>query len=246
MPKQGEIDYLKNIGEDAIQHAVYKPFSDAFCGSYLMEIGAMMTLLPQPPGRLLDLGCGTGWTSCFWAKRGYHVVGQDIAADMIHHAEQNRDRQNLQNLDFVISDYESMDFHDEFDCAVFFDCLHHAVDEVSALRAVYQALRPGGVCITSEPGEGHSKSPDSIKAMQEFGVTERDMPPWLIKRAAQQVGFRRAYTYPHTHGFISWSYRQTPRKGWKRIFNYPVLSSLGLAYTDLVSKHKNGIVLLVK
>jgi ubiquinone/menaquinone biosynthesis C-methylase UbiE len=246
MPKQGEIDYLKNIGAQGIQHAIAKPFSDPFCGGYLMEIGAIMTLLPPPPGRLLDLGCGTGWTSCFWANRGYEVVGQDIAADMIQYANQNRDRQGLSQLDFVTCDYESMDFHTEFDCAVFFDCLHHAVDEVSALAAVYKALKPGGICITSEPGEGHAQSAESIQAMQQFGVTERDMPPWLIQRAAQQVGFRQAQFYPHTYDLSFFSYRRKPKKGWKRIVQHPLFASLGLAYVNLVRKQRTGIVVLTK
>jgi SAM-dependent methyltransferase len=246
MPKQGEIDYLKNIGPDGIQHAIHKPFSDGLCGSYLMEIGAIMSLMPPPPGRLLDLGCGTGWTSCFWAKRGYQVVGQDIAIDMIDLARQNADRERLNHLDFITCDYEAMDFSAEFDCAVFFDCLHHAVDEVSALRAVYQALRPGGICITSEPGAGHANSPESIQAMAQFGVTERDMPPWLIHRAARQVGFRQAFTYPHTSPFTSLTYRRTPKPGWKGLLKSPLLASLALGYVNLIQKHQSGIVLLVK
>ncbi len=246
MPKQGEIDYLTNIGEVGIQHAIHKPFSDPSCGSFLMEIGAIMSLLPQPPARLLDLGCGTGWTSGFWAKRGYQVVGQDIAADMIYHAEQSRDRQGIINLDFVTCDYESMNFQSEFDCAVFFDCLHHAVDEVAALNAVYKALRPGGICITSEPGEGHAQTPESIQVMQQFGVTERDMPPWLIRQAAQQVGFRKVLIYPHTHDLAFFSYRRTPKKGWKRLLQGPLFASIGLAYINLLHKRRTGIVVLVK
>jgi SAM-dependent methyltransferase len=246
MPKQGEIDYLKNIGAEGIHHAVNKPFSDAFCGGYLMEIGAIMTLLPQPPARLLDLGCGTGWTSCFWAKRGYQVIGQDIATDMIYHAKQNRDREQLANLDFVNCDYESMNFQAEFDCAVFFDCLHHAVDEVSALASVYQALKPGGICITSEPGEGHAQHPTSIHAMQSLGVTERDMPPWLIRRAAKQVGFRQVSIYPHTHHLSFLSYRRPTASGRKRLFQNPFLAALGLGYVNLWHKRRDGIVVLVK
>ncbi len=249
MPKQGEIDYLRNIGPTFAQSARMKPFSDDLCFINLMEIGAVMAMLPKPPARLLDLGCGTGWTSVFWAKRGYQVIGQDIAPDMIECAKQNRDLEQLHNLDFVVSDYESMSFNNEFDCAVFFDCLHHAEDEVAALKAVYKALRPGGICIASEPGEGHSKAPESIKAMEEFGVTERDMPPWLIKRAAKGIGFRYAYTCPHTSSISSYSYLSTPKASLQNGANltrHPFLNTLRLAYLNLVGKHRNGIVVLEK
>ena len=187
--KQSEIDYLQNIGEDGARGAFDKPFSHFTCSKNLIDLGLIMALLPQPPARLLDLGCGTGWTSAFFARRGYQVTWQDISSDMIRLAENNRQRYEAVGLDFVVSDYESMAFSDSFDCAVFYDSLHHAVDERSALAGVYRALRPGGVLITHEPGAGHSKSPDSILAMQLYGVTEKDMPPSHLRELSRDIGF---------------------------------------------------------
>lgn len=205
MPKQGEIDYIKNIPAEAVQQALGKPFSYEMCGRYLMDIGAILSLLPDwPPARILDLGVGTGWTSIFIAKRGFDVVGQDIAADMIALANENKARWGIDNVDFVVSDYEAMTFDHEFDAAVFYDSLHHAVDERLALAKVYQALKPGGKVITVEPGEGHSQSPESIEAMRRWGVTEKDMPPpsyhvyWARDWLPQLQGLR-ALPRPATH-----------------------------------------------
>ena len=160
--KQGEIDYMKKIGEDSARGAYDKPFSHFTCSKNLVDMGLIMSLLPQPPARLLDLGCGTGWTSAFFARRGYRVVGQDIAPDMIDYARQNKTRYEAAELEFIVSDYESLAFDDPFDCAVFYDSLHHAVDERAALQSVYRALRPDGILVTHEPGVGHSMNPDSI------------------------------------------------------------------------------------
>ena len=135
--KQGEIDYMKNIGDEGAQAAFDKPFSHFTCSKNLVDLGIIMALLPPPPARLLDLGCGTGWTSAFFARRGYRVTGQDIAPDMIQYAERNRARYEAADLDFVLSDYESLNFTEPFDCAVFYDSLHHAVDERAALQSVY-------------------------------------------------------------------------------------------------------------
>ena len=33
MPKAGELNYVRNMGEAGIAHAVNKPFSDAGCGN---------------------------------------------------------------------------------------------------------------------------------------------------------------------------------------------------------------------
>lgn len=189
MPKQGEIDYLRNIGEAGLAHAAGKPFSDAGCAQMLVDIGIVMQLLPPPPSRILDLGCGTGWTSLFLARRGHEVTGQDIAPDMVAAAEAARDREALANLRFVTSDYEGLAFDGEFDGALFFDSLHHAVDEEAALAGAYRALRPGGVLVTHEPGEGHEENPATQAAVARYGVTERDMPPRHIVAVARRVGF---------------------------------------------------------
>lgn len=187
--KQGEIDYMKKIGEALAQEAYDKPFSHFTCSKNLVDLGLIMSLLPQPPARLLDLGCGTGWTSAFFARRGYQVVGQDIAPDMIDSASRNKTRYDAAELEFVVSDYESLAFDDPFDCAVFYDSLHHAVDERAALQSVYKALRPGGVLVTHEPGAGHSVSSDAKHAMELYGVTEKDMPPSHIRELCTSIGF---------------------------------------------------------
>jgi len=180
MAKQGEIDYLMRIGEAGAKHAAGKPYSDVGCGSYLMQIGCIMSLLPQPPCRLLDAGCGTGWTSVLFARRGYDVVGVDISEDMIFHANMNKHSERVDNLHFVVCDYENMPFQLEFACAVFFDSLHHAVDEVEALRAAHRALRQVGICITSEPGTGHARKPEAQAAVRDFNVTDKAGSPAVV------------------------------------------------------------------
>jgi SAM-dependent methyltransferase len=199
MSKAAEQTYLEKLGAAGRQHSKEKPFSDPGRGLSLASIGAIFTLLPPPPARLLDLGCGGGWTSVFFAKSGYDVVGQDISLDMISLSEENRAATALRSLSFVQSDYESLNFREEFDCAVFFDSLHHAVDEAAAIRSAFNALKPGGVLITHEPGEGHATTPASIEAMERYGVTERDMPPYLIIRRGREAGFGESAVFPMPH-----------------------------------------------
>ena len=200
MTKSAEQAYIANIGEGGQQHALNKPWSDPGCGENLVGMGTIMQLFPAPPARLLDLGCGPGWTSTFLALRGYDVVGQDIAPDMLALARENKRRYAAASLEFVEGDYEQLPFENEFDGALFYDSLHHCDDEEAALRTVYRALKPGGVLITHEPGEGHSTNPASVRAMQLYGVNERDMPPWLIIKAARKAGFRewRVLSMPAT------------------------------------------------
>ncbi|NWK96627.1 hypothetical protein DM806_13340 [Sphingobium lactosutens] len=215
MPKAGELTYLANLGEGGREHSLEKPFSDPSCGIALASIGFIMTLLPPPPARILDLGCGGGWTSIFFAKRGYEVVGQDIAPDMIDLARENCARHGLSaRLSFLCGDFESLDLDGSFDAAIFFDSLHHAEDELLAIGSAYKALKPGGALITHEPGEGHATAPESIEAMRIYGVTERDMPPHLIMRRGKEVGFTDARILPIPHYLHDLFYagRKYPRR----------------------------------
>jgi ubiquinone/menaquinone biosynthesis C-methylase UbiE len=180
-------------------HAQNKPFSDRHCPDNLARMGSVMHLLPPTPARILDAGCGAGWTSEFLGRRGYKVVGVDISPDMIDGAAQRRQQWGLQQVSFLVSDYESLGFEAEFDAALFFDSLHHAVDEEAALRAVHRALKPGGWCITCEPGWGHSASEQARKAVATYDVTEKDMPPGKIIRVGRRVGFRKFRVYPHAN-----------------------------------------------
>jgi SAM-dependent methyltransferase len=209
LSKLAEQNYLSLTGEAGRTHSLSKPFSDAFCGVNLASIGTIMMLLPEPPARILDMGCGGGWTSIFYARRGYEVVGQDIAQDMVDLANENMAAQEIgKNLSFVCNDYEGTNFADEFDAVIFFDCLHHAEDERAALASAYRALKPGGMLITHEPGEGHSTAPGSIEAMELYGVKERDMPPHLILGHARELGFSSSRVFPMQHELIELFYRE--------------------------------------
>jgi SAM-dependent methyltransferase len=194
MAKQNEVAYVSRLSEHEVWHAVNKPFSDPNCGRYLLQLGTLFVLLPAR-ARLLDLGCGTGWTSQFFARAGYDVVGVDIAPSMIQLAEESRNRAGLGNLTFVCSDYEALSFRCEFDCAVFFESLHHAEDEGLALRKAYEALKPGGICLASEPGRGHHDASQHV--IERFGVNEKDMPPEHVVALARRAGFREFRVFPH-------------------------------------------------
>jgi len=244
MGKEGEKNYLKEIGFDGVRHAANKPFSDVHCGDYLIAMGAFMSILPPPPRKILDLGCGSGWTSYFLAKRGYDVTGVDIAPDFITLARSNRDP--LDNLRFEVADYEALAYSEEFDAAIFFDSLHHAEDEALALRRVYAALKPAGYCICSEPGKGHARAETSVQAVERFRVTEKDMPPRKIIRLARQAGFRRFKVYP-APGFVGGGiYNDVLPRGIQRILKPKILRDAAKFLRLLLQKHRAAMVLLIK
>jgi len=189
MPKQGEIDYVAKLAPAEVAHVLNKPFADARCGQYLMDVGLVLSLVPPPPAKLLDLGVGPGWTSLLFAQRGYEVVGVDLAPAMVELARVNQARAGVTNLTLLVADYESFTARPTFDIAVFYDALHHAEDEERALAAVWLALKAGGVCVTVEPGAEHGSDEGARAAVARFGVTEKSMPPQRIIDLGRRVGF---------------------------------------------------------
>jgi len=235
MPKKGEVDYLRNIGKEGQKHAANKPFSDDNCGQYLIDIGSLLCLLPPPPGKLLDIGAGTGWTSLFFAKRGYDVTAQDISEDMIALARMNKRRYSLKNIDFLTCDYENMNLNEVFDYAIFYDSLHHSIDEQKAIYQAYKALKSGGICLTVEPGIGHSRSIHSRNSIEKWGLTERDMPPKLIIKAGKKAGFRRFKVYLRYKGPLE-IMSSFSGNGFRKACEHMVrsLPGIGVRHTNIV------------
>lgn len=210
MTKAMELEYVRKIGDAGRAHIMAKPFSDPYCGVNLAAIGTIIDLLPKPPARVLDMGCGGGWTSSFLARAGYEVIGQDISPDMIELArEYQRINHAGEALAFRCGDFESFEEEVEtFDVVSFFDSLHHADDEGAAIETAYRALKPGGILVTHEPGEGHAATVHSREAMAAYGVTEKDMPPQLIIDHATRAGFSSYRVYPMQQELIETFYRR--------------------------------------
>ncbi|HEY5551671.1 MAG TPA: class I SAM-dependent methyltransferase [Opitutaceae bacterium] len=206
-PKKGEREYFARIGEEGRRHAASKPFGDEKCTQYLMNLTVLMALMRDPPARVLEFGCGTGWLSLSLARRGYEVVGLDISPDAIAIAESLRAPLGLPNLSFRVADYEQMHGGSAADCVIFHDALHHCESEEAVLKVAYDSLAPQGMLVCIEPGDGHQHSAPSRHAVQQFGVHEKDMPPRKIIAFARKAGFGRYLVLPWPWFLLHSTYR---------------------------------------
>jgi len=198
-PKAGEKAYYARLGPDGLRHARGKPYSDRDCGKYLVDMGALLQMIGPPPGSVLDLGCGTGWTSRILARAGFEVLGIDISPDAVGIARSVAAEEGVTGAQFVEADYEGFHTDRSFDYALFYDSLHHAEDERAAIASAWRALRLGGVLFAFEPGRGHHRDPRALSAVGAYGVHEKEMPPSKIWRIGRKVGFRRALFLPVPH-----------------------------------------------
>jgi SAM-dependent methyltransferase len=236
MPTPGEFTYYQRLPEESREHALNKPFSDPRAGPMLMEAGAILLLLPPSPCRVLECGCGTGWLSYLLAKSGYEVVGQDVNAKAIELARANPlFGSSMRVPQFVEGDFEKSNFRNEFEALVFFDALHHSVDLPLAFSRAFEALKPGGVLIASEPGLGHAAR--SREFAQTWDVTDQDTPPSLTLALGRAAGFVSGRIYPHAETLVPALFRRKSGGGLARI--------LRICYHCVLAR-RNGIVLLEK
>ncbi len=246
MPREGELTYYEAIGEAGRRHALNKPFSDSQRGALLMQVGALVSLLPPPPARILECGCGAGWLCHLLQKCGYDVTGTDVAPDAIRLAVENPLFPGIEPPTFLVADSEALPFEAEFDVVLFYESLHHSVDEQAAIACAYRALKPGGRCIASETGPGHARK--SREVVRQFDVTDKDMPPRLIRRLGRRAGFQRTAIYPRADEVGRYLYQrpaggQGAPRGWKQRWPFNYLAAVAMI---LFLKRRYGIAVLYK
>ena len=245
MPKSGELTYFESIGEEGRQHAINKPFSDAETPRFFADMAVVFSLLPHPPARVLECGCGTGWLTRFLGRKGYAVLGQDCSSDAIELAKAHPVFEKEGDVDFVCSDYDELAYQSEFDAVLFYASLHHTTDLHRSIEMAYKSLRPGGVFLAIEPGLGHERRSEATR--EQYDVGDRDMPPFAVIRYGKRIGFRKRRIYQHAGQLMSTLYGESPSSVWlKRLWRVPGMKVAALLFSWLFYKRYNGTVWMQK
>lgn len=110
--------------------------------------------------KLLDIGCGPGLYTKRFSEHGLTVTGLDFSENSINYAKEHDSKSR-----YIIKDYLSMDFNDEFDVVTLIMCDYGALipsERNNLLGRVYRALKPKGLFIfdvlTPERGKGKEDS----------------------------------------------------------------------------------------
>src|SRR5439155_1631346 len=106
---------------------------------------------PRPAGRVLDVGCGTGYLLERLAGRGFSGVGVDLSPRSVEHA---RERLRAVGADGrlraeVGSAYDPPE--GPFDLITLTDVLEHLEDPRACLRGLRARLAPDGLIVVSTP-----------------------------------------------------------------------------------------------
>ncbi len=207
------------LGDDAreAQSAGNRPWFERQLGPALASVPAVHDVLSRPGARILDVGCGMGWSTISLA-RAYpdaRLVGVDVDAPSITAARANARAEGVEErIEFRAADAAELAGSEPFDAAFAFECLHDMPRPVEVLSAVRGAVRIDGAVVVMDeavadelaaPADqvdrlmyGYSLFvclPDSMSSPPS-AATGTVMRPATLRRYAQQAGFADVEVLP--------------------------------------------------
>jgi ubiquinone/menaquinone biosynthesis C-methylase UbiE len=133
------------------------------------EEQALLAGLPASPGRLLDIGAGTGWWSRILSRRGFQVTALEPSAGMRRIGATESD----QPIDWRAGSAEELAFPDAaFDIALLVTVLEFVAEPFRAMAEAWRVLRAGGTLLV-----GHL-DPLSPWAAHYRHLADKGIAPW--------------------------------------------------------------------
>jgi SAM-dependent methyltransferase len=114
----------------------------------IARFGPYRRVWQRPPGRLLDVGCGTGELARVFADRGWSVAGIEPSATAAAHAR----ALGVEAVEGTLADAPWP--VGEFDAITFNHSLEHIDDPAAAVADAARLLRPGGLLAIAVPNFG--------------------------------------------------------------------------------------------
>lgn len=119
--------------------------------SHTLTYEIIASHLDQEKGRVLEVGCASGYFGSFLKKDGHQVWGVEPNQSAANEASQVLDLVHDGDVDSFFAAYRD----EKFDVIVFGDVLEHIVDAEAVLRQCKLHLREGGIIVASIPNVAH-------------------------------------------------------------------------------------------
>jgi predicted O-methyltransferase YrrM len=183
----------------------------------IVDVGSR--LRAQPPARVLDMGCGTGWSSIAMAQTYPHITvdGIDLDHDAISAARGNAEQAGVANrVRFSVIDAADLRGQGRYDLITIIEALHDMSRPIEALNAARQMTADNGTVLVVDGLVAEEFTvPASTREQTEYGwsvvsclpgamadpqtaATGAVMRPPVLHHYALQAGFAEVEILP-TH-----------------------------------------------
>jgi 2-polyprenyl-3-methyl-5-hydroxy-6-metoxy-1,4-benzoquinol methylase len=107
--------------------------------------------IKTPPTKILDIGCGAGTLSLYYASKGHNVLGIDISQKAINAASKSAEQMNINNAVFKKIPFPEKRPKGVYDSIIFTEVIEHLQEDVTAIRTINSLLKQNGILILSTP-----------------------------------------------------------------------------------------------
>ena len=145
--------------------------------------------------KVLEFGAGTCWLSRVLTQLNCEMICCDASRTALDIGRRLFEEYPLIGSVvfkpiFLPFDGRRIDLPDEsVDRIVCFDAFHHVPNPAEVIKELGRVLKKGGIAGFSEPGQGHSRTPQSQYEMSNYCVLENDIDVNEIFHFAQTAGF---------------------------------------------------------
>ncbi len=145
---------IRQFGKQAKAYSKGNIFVDGVHLSKIVEKSGV-----KENDRVLDIATGSGFLALEFAKKSTEVIGCDITRNMLLYAREKQKNSGLNNIDFLLSDIESLPFPDgAFDIVSCRFAFHHFPDPKKALLEMKRVSRQSIVLVDGVSSEETGKS----------------------------------------------------------------------------------------
>jgi 2-polyprenyl-3-methyl-5-hydroxy-6-metoxy-1,4-benzoquinol methylase/predicted RNA-binding Zn-ribbon protein involved in translation (DUF1610 family) len=109
------------------------------------EIRCLRRIAGKGALQLLDIGCGTGWTTRVYADNGFSVTGLEPSAVRADYARQHY------GIDVVSGYMENAEFDKKFDVVVLRHIIEHFAEPAAIIDKIRSFLKPEGLILMVVP-----------------------------------------------------------------------------------------------
>ncbi|MFH1836465.1 MAG: class I SAM-dependent methyltransferase [Methanobacteriota archaeon] len=99
----------------------------------------------EPSSKVLDFGCGQGYTTALLSRKSSNITGMDISENALKKASKNYPELKFEKTERL------REYAGEFDVIYCGDVLEHLFDVNEVLNKLHKALKIGGTIIVTAP-----------------------------------------------------------------------------------------------